>query len=132
MTVAIIKRTSSLIFAGALAFAAIDAPANAQSAEASKVDFHNGALIYYEAECDSPHECTFAVVGCKDEAPLISFAMDQKEVSAWFARSNGRVLLKVGDGSIETVASEIGWATWMTTGGHPCSLSTRVRSFGDC
>jgi predicted lipoprotein with Yx(FWY)xxD motif len=107
MTVPTVERVSSLLFAAALAFAAIAVPAKAQSSERSKVDFDNGTLLYYDADCDGPHECTFAVVGCEDETPSISFSMDQKEVSAWFAKSNGRVRLKVGQVSIETWASEI-------------------------
>jgi hypothetical protein len=96
-----------LLFAAALAYAAIPAPAKAQSAEGSKVDFDNGTLLYYDADCDGPHECTFAMVGCEYETPSISFSMDQKDVSAWFAKSNGRVWLKVGQVSIETIPSEI-------------------------
>ena len=76
-------------------------------ADGSKVDFDNGTLLYYDADCDGPHECTFAMVGCEYETPSISFSMDQKEVSAWFAKSNGDVRLKVGQVSIETWASEI-------------------------
>ena len=57
--------------------------------ESSKVDFDNGTLLYYDADCDGPHECTFAMVGCEGETLSISFSMDQKDVSAWFAISNG-------------------------------------------
>ncbi len=64
------------------------------------MDYNDGTLSYYYADCDSPHECTFAVVGC-DGDPFITFSMEQSEVSAWFAKSNGRVLLKVGQVSME-------------------------------
>jgi hypothetical protein len=73
-------RFPQILFAVALAVAAIAAP-DAQSADGSKVDFENGALLYYDADCDGPHECTFAVVGCEYETPSILFSMDQKEVS---------------------------------------------------
>jgi len=92
-------------------------------AEGSKVDFDNGALLYYDAACDGPHECTFAVIGCEDETLSISFSLDQKDISAWFTKSNGRVLLKVGQVSIETLTSEIVWGGDMDDDWWPSLLT---------
>lgn len=86
-----------LLFAAALAYAAITAPAKAQSDEV-KVDYSNGQLSYYYTDCGE--ECTFAFIGCEDE-PWIQFRMDQEEIAAWIAKSNALALIKVGEVSIE-------------------------------
>ena len=95
----------TLLFAAALTCAAIAAPAKAQSDELM-TEYGEGTLSFWYAECDDPIECKFAYIGCED-GPWIQFSMDQREVAAWFAESNGRVLLKVGQVSMETIPTEI-------------------------
>jgi hypothetical protein len=82
----------------------------ANAAAETGVEFDNGTLLFYDTSCDNPYECTFATVGCESKTPSISFSMDQRDISEWFTKSNGRVQLKAGKVSIEAIPNEIGHA----------------------